>query len=194
MKMGVTESRKLAMLEAALFMTERPLWLEDLEDILRIKKNDVEMLIQKLDEKYKAPESGIELSRTGGFKLSVKPEFIGSVSKLTKHADMSRGLLRVLSIIVHNEPVTQSDLVKKVGNRVYEYTKELEQLGFIRTEKKSRTKSIYTTKLFEEYFGVSKDKIQNRKPDEDEHAEAVVEGAAADAQTKEDAQKEKQRK
>jgi segregation and condensation protein B len=163
MEMGITESKKLAMLEAALFMTEKPLWLDDLENILKIKKADIEPLLTKLDEKYKLPESGLELSRTGGFKLSVKPEFIISVSKLTRHSDMSRGLLRVLSIIVHNEPVTQSDLVKKVGNRVYEYTKELEELGFIRTEKKSRTKSIYTTKLFEEYFGVNKDKIQNKK-------------------------------
>lgn len=161
--MGINESRKMAMLEAALFMTEKPLWLEDIEDILKIKKSDIEILLQKLSDKYGSPDSGIEISRTGGFKLCVKPDFITSVSKLTRHADMSRGLLRVLSIIVHNEPVTQSDLVKKVGNRVYEYMKELEQLGFIRTEKKSRTKSIYTTKLFEEYFGVNRDKIQNRK-------------------------------
>lgn len=170
--MGVNESRKMAMLEAALFMTEKPLWIEDLEDILKIKKKDIEIVLQKLVEKYDSPESGIELSRTGGFKLSVKPEFLGNVSKLTRHADMSRGLLRVLSIIVHNEPVTQSDLVKKVGNRVYEYMKELEQLGFIRTEKKSRTKSIYTTKLFEEYFGVNKDNIQNRKAEQAENAKA----------------------
>lgn len=180
--MGINESRKMAMLEAALFMTEKPLWLEDIEDILKIKKSDIEILLQKLSDKYGSPESGIEISRTGGFKLSVKPEFIGSVSKLTRHADMSRGLLRVLSIIVHNEPVTQSDLVKKVGNRVYEYMKELEQLGFIRTEKKSRTKSIYTTKLFEEYFGVNKDKIQNRKNGQEasEKEEEPVQKAPAD--------------
>lgn len=168
--MPTIDSKKLAMLEAALFMTEKPLWIEDLESILKIKKNDIEMLIQRLDEKYRTQDSGIELTRTGGFKLAVKPEYINSVSKLTKHAEMSRGLLRVLSIIAHNEPVTQSDLVKKVGNRVYEYAKELEQLGFIRTEKKSRTKSIYTTKLFEEYFGVNKEKLQGSKEEGQQQA------------------------
>ena len=106
-------------------------------------------------------ESGIELSEIGGLRLTVKPEYIDKVSKLTRHADMSRGLLRVLSVITRYEPVTQSDLVKVLGNRVYEYIKELEERGFVKTEKHSRTKKISTTKLFEEYFGAKKEDIKN---------------------------------
>lgn len=155
------EAEKLAIIEAALFMTDRPLSIEEIEQILKIKKESLGILIPKLEQKYSDSSSGIELSKTGGYKLAIKPVYIQKVSKLTRHSDMSRGLLRILSIIARNEPVTQSDLVKVVGNRVYEYTKELEELGFIKTEKQSRTKKICITKLFEEYFGVDREKLKD---------------------------------
>lgn len=157
------ETSKIALLEAALFMTEKPLSIEELESILRTKREKIEEMLRDLGKRYQNNESGIELSSTGGYKLSVKPIYIQKVSKLTRHAEMSRGLLRILSIIAHHEPVTQSDLVKVIGNRVYEYTKQLEEMGFIRTEKLSRTKNIYTTRLFEEYFGVRARDLQGTK-------------------------------
>ena len=169
------EQEKIALLEAALFMTERPLMIEEVEQILKMKKGSIEPLIAKLEQKYNDQSSGIELSRTGGFRLAIKPVYIQKVSKLTRHSDMSRGLLRILSIIARNEPVTQSDLVKVVGNRVYEYAKELEELGFIRTEKHSRTKRIFITKLFEEYFGVDKEKLKNSLSNE--NAESSLQNA-----------------
>jgi len=152
---------KIALLEAALFMTEKPLHLYELKGILKMKEDEIKILLNKLKERYQKNESGIELSEIGGLRLTVKPEYIDKVSKLTRHADMSRGLLRVLSVITRYEPVTQSDLVKVLGNRVYEYIKELEERGFVKTEKHSRTKKISTTKLFEEYFGAKKEDIKN---------------------------------
>src|SRR3989339_322861 len=72
----------------------------------------------------------------------VKSEYVDKVSHLTPHADLSRGLLRVLSIISYHEPVSQSDIVKVVGNRTYEYVKELESRGLVKSEKKSRTRML----------------------------------------------------
>ncbi len=82
------------------------------------------------------------------------------MSELTPHADLSRGLLRVLSIIAYHEPISQSDIVKVIGNRTYDYIKELEEKGLVKTEKKSRTKLISTTPHFEEYFGAKKHEIK----------------------------------
>jgi len=152
---------KLALLEACLFTTEKPLQVEQLEKILNVNKETTENLLNELEEKYKEGKTGIELSKIGGFRLIVKPEYIKKVSKLTRHADMSRGLLRVLSIIAYHEPVKQSDLVKVIGNRVYEYVKELKERNFIKTEKSSRTKTITTTKQFEEYFGGAGSEIKS---------------------------------
>ncbi len=66
----------------------------------------------------------------------------------------------MLSIVAYHEPIKQSDIVKVVGNRTYEYVKQLEELGFIKIEKKSRTKLLSITLRFEEYFGAKAGEIR----------------------------------
>ncbi|MEM7819642.1 MAG: SMC-Scp complex subunit ScpB [Candidatus Aenigmatarchaeota archaeon] len=151
---------KLALLEAMLFTTDEPLSIQELEKNLKMKKEEIEKLLSTLKEKYNSNEFGIKLSDVGGFKLVVKSEYASKVSHLTPHADLSRGLLRVLSIIAYHEPISQSDIVKVIGNRTYEYVKELEERGLIKSEKKSRTKLLRTTSHFEEYFGARREELK----------------------------------
>ncbi len=151
---------KLAYLEAILFMTTEPLSIEDLQKNLKGRKDEIEKLLTILRQRYQSEESGVMLSESGGYRLIVKPEYVQKVSHLTPHSDMSRGLLRVLSIIAYHEPVPQSEIVKTVGNRTYEYVKELESRGLVKSEKKSRTKLLSTTQHFEEYFGARKEEIR----------------------------------
>ncbi len=151
---------RLALLEAILFTTTEPLTVEQLEKDLRVKRGEIENLLNELRAKYSNEETGIKLSEAGGYRLVVKQEYSEKVSHLTPHADLSRGLLRVLSIIAYHEPIAQSDIVKVVGNRTYEYVKELETRGLIRSERKSRTKMLRTTPHFEEYFGTDRTKIK----------------------------------
>jgi segregation and condensation protein B len=158
--MTIIIMKKLALLEAVLFTTAEPLSIEDLEKNLKLKKEDIELLLNDLRKKYSDPETGIKLSETGGYRLVVKEDFLGSVSHLTPHADLSRGLLRVLSIIAYHEPIKQSEIVKVIGNRTYEYVKSLEERGLIKSEKKSRTKVLKTTPHFEEYFGARREEIK----------------------------------
>ncbi|MEM7816445.1 MAG: SMC-Scp complex subunit ScpB [Candidatus Aenigmatarchaeota archaeon] len=150
----ISETEKIAILEAALFITEKPLSIEKLSEILNIEKEKTIELIEKLKSRYSSEDFGIELSEIGGYRLVVKPKYLARVRKLTRHADLSRSLLRVLSIVAHYKEVRQADLVRVLGNRVYDYVKKLEEMGFIKTEKVSRTKMIKLTKRFEEYFGV----------------------------------------
>jgi segregation and condensation protein B len=152
---------KLALLEAILFTTDEPLKIEKLQKDLKARKEEVERLLSALKEKYNKSDFGIKLSDVGGYKLVVKAEFVSKVSHLTPHSDLSRGLLRVLSIIAYCEPIKQADIVKVVGNRTYEYTKELEERGLIRSEKKSRTKLLSTTQHFEEYFGTKREELKS---------------------------------
>ncbi len=149
-----SKSYKIALLEATLFITSKPLSVEEISKITGSKKEVVEELIEELKKKYSSDEHGIMISELGGYKMSVKPEFVTKVRRLTPHSDLSRGLLKVLSIIAYYQPIKQSDIVKVIGNRTYSYTKELEKRGLISSKKISRTKIFSTTKLFEEYFGV----------------------------------------
>ena len=152
--------KKLALLEAVLFTSSEPLTMEDLEKNLKLKKEDIESLLKQLKERYSSSDVGIKLSETGGYKLIVKEDFLDNVGHLTPHADLSRGLLRVLSIIAYHEPVKQSEIVKVIGNRTYDYIKTLELRGLVKSERKSRTKLLKTTPHFEEYFGAKREEIK----------------------------------
>ncbi len=155
-----TLKQKIALVEATLFITSRPLTLEEISKITGYKPEVVGDIIESLKEKYSSEEHGIMISELGGYKMAVKPEFVTKVRKLTPHSDLSRGLLKVLSIVAYYQPIKQSDIVKVIGNRTYSYVKELERRGLISVKKSSRTKILVTTKLFEEYFGVEAKKVK----------------------------------
>ena len=154
------KEQKIALIEAVLFTTTGPLDVEKLHKATKITPGEIELLLKDIEQKYSGPEHGVKLSTIGGYRLAVKEQYVERVSHLTPHADLSRGLLRVLSIIAYHEPVPQSDIVKIIGNRTYEYVKELEERDLVKSEKKSRTKMLSTTPQFEEYFGTRKEEIK----------------------------------
>ena len=155
------DQKKLPLLEASLFMATEPLSMEELKKITGSKEEEIREMIEILMDKYNTnPASGILISFEGGYRMLVKPEYIRYVRHLSPYADLSRGLLRTLAIVAYHEPVRQSDIVKIVGNRAYEYIKELESRGLVRTEKASRTKVVTTTENFEKYFGITRDELK----------------------------------
>ncbi len=175
------ENKKLALIEAVLFSANDPLSIDDIRKITRIKSDQIEKFLKILKKRYEKDGHGVFINETGGYKLSVKQEFSSIVSNLAK-ADMSQGLLRVLSIIACHEPVKQADIVRIIGNRTYEYTKQLSEMGFIVSEKKGNTKVLKTTQKFEEYFGTRKEEIkalykqmQDKKEAKQESKETVQE-------------------
>jgi len=173
-KPDTRDIQRLALLEAILFAATKPLNMDELKKMSRFEDDKIKQLITLLRIRYQDPKHGIALSEMGGYRLIVKHEYLDRVSTLTK-SDMSKGLLRVLSIIAYHEPVKQSDIVKIIGNRTYEYVKQLEQLGFIKFERKSKTKLLSTTPQFESYFSVNKEQLKK----------ALAQVEAAQSQTQE---------
>ena len=157
--------KKLALLEAIMFTTTEPLSIEELQKLTKSRKDELDKLLGELNQRYMSEASGIKISDIGGYKLIVKSEYMINVANLTPHADMSRGLLRVLSIIAYHEPIKQSDIVKVIGNRTYEYVKELTEKSLIKVEKKSRTRILTTTPKFEEYFDTKKGELKKNLDD-----------------------------
>jgi len=142
-------------LEAALFMSQNPLPPEKLAKLLNTTPDRIKELAAELKEELKSESHGIHLIETGeGYQLRVKPEYIKYVRTLTPFKDLSRGLLRVLALVAYKQPITQSEIVKVIGNRTYEYVKILERKGMIRTVKAGRTKALIATKGFADYFGL----------------------------------------
>ena len=152
--------RYCAIVEAVLFSTPKPLSVAEIAKISRINPDHIPHALELIEIRYQDAAHGIVLSRLGGnYKLSVKHDLARRVAGLTK-SELSRGLLRVLSLIAYNQPVSQSDIVKIIGNRTYEYVKELEKLGFVTSERKGKTKALSTTKAFAVYFETSPRKLR----------------------------------
>ncbi len=146
---------KKALIEAALFMSAKPLSIEELEKLSGLNKEDVKNIIEELINDYESEERGIHLLKIGEtYKFYVKPQYIRYVRHLTPYSDMKKGLLKVLALVAYKNGITQSEIVKVIGNRTYEYVRELENRRLIKTVKEGRTKVLVPTKEFAEYFGL----------------------------------------
>lgn len=151
-----------ALLEAALFVSDKPLSLERLSKIVGIgDEEEIKNLILRIQAGLKTEDRGIELIQTPeGYELRVKQEYREKVARLAPFADLSDGMMRTLAIVAAKQPIKQSIIVKYQGNKSYGYIVNLEDKGLIRTEKAGRTKLITTTPDFEKYFGKSTEEIK----------------------------------
>jgi segregation and condensation protein B len=174
-------THQLALLEAVLFAASKPLSLDELSKLTRINPDKLPGLLEILRQRYDGADHGIAIANLGGWRFVVRQEFAPRVSSFTK-PDLPRGLLRVLSMIAYHEPVKQSDIVKIIGNRAYEYVKQLKESGFVAEEKHSRTKLLRTTPHFEAYFATKKEELKKAleaTEKEGPKKAASVEGAGA---------------
>ncbi|MCX6095926.1 MAG: SMC-Scp complex subunit ScpB [Candidatus Bipolaricaulota bacterium] len=151
-----TRTRDKALLEAALFLTEKPIPRKTLASVLGQASIDyVDQLLEELAGELAAPQRGLELLRRGDTaQLQVKRTCIGSVAHLAPHQDVPRPVLRSLAMIAYNHPMTQSALVKARGNKAYGHVQELVERGLVRPEEKGRTLLLHVTDEFLRYFGL----------------------------------------
>ena len=155
------EGKPKKLIEASLFLSQNPISAKSLSQIAGVGEKEVEKLIEELKIEY--ADRGIEINQTPiGWQIHVKTELINKVSHLSPYSDLSEGVLKTLALIVYKHPATQSYLVKMQGNKVYNYIKKLEVRGMIKTVKKGRTKEVYVTQEFENYFGTTLDDIKKR--------------------------------
>jgi len=156
------EKDKKALLEAALFMSPDPVTLNTLLKISGIEsRKEIKDLLDQIKQEHEVDTKGIELAITQeGYQFKVKDSYIGQVSSLTPHSDLTDGMLRTLGLVALRQPMAQSQIVKIQGNKTYGYIQKLEKKGLITTEKVGRTKVLRTTKEFERYFGKSLNDIQ----------------------------------
>ncbi|HIQ49951.1 MAG TPA: SMC-Scp complex subunit ScpB [Nanoarchaeota archaeon] len=146
---------KKALIEAALFMSTKPLSIKELTKIANSSEEEIKNILEELKKEFESPERGVHLIKMGnGYKLYVKPEYVRFVRHLTPYSDMKKGHLRVLALVAYKNGITQSEIVKVIGNRTYEYVRELIERGLIRAVKEGRTIKLLPTKEFANYFGL----------------------------------------
>jgi len=150
-------SKKL--IEAALFMSSRPMTPEEIAKITGVPVRSLEKHLTQLQKEY--AEKGVEIIRgPEGWYMRVKPELLPKVAHLTPYSDLKDGHKRTLALVAYKEPVKQSDVVHIQGNKAYAYIKFLRRKGLIKSEKEGRTANLMVTKEFERYFGLERAKIK----------------------------------
>jgi len=150
-----------AIVEAALFVSDKPLTVEQLSKSTNLPQDEVAKIVEQIRVDIDAGEHGYELVETPeGYEYRVRAEYREKVAKLAPFADLSGGMMRTLAIVAAKQPVKQSLIVKYQGNKAYAYVRKLEDKGLIKSEKYGRTKLLQTTPEFEKYFGTTSEQIK----------------------------------
>lgn len=158
--MNGKERNQMALIEASLYVTGRPLDVKALGSIIRLRSEDrVRELSRRLVERYRQYGSSIEIIELedGRFVMQLKSEYVNDVKKLATKQLLSRGPLKTLSFIAFKQPIIQSYVVKVRGNLAYQHIRQLSDVGLVSEERLGRTKVLRTTKVFADYFNLSQE-------------------------------------
>jgi len=144
----------IRILEAALFMSSKPLSLSELARVSGIAAPGfVEGQMKKLQEEYTRSGSALVITcEAGKYLMRLRPEYERRVGTLAGEADVSAGAARILGLVSKNEGIEQSKLVRMLGSTVYDYVGELVEKEFLTAERKGRTRALRTTQRFRDYF------------------------------------------
>ncbi len=112
-------------IEAALFVADRPMKLEELTKASGFNIGHVKKALEELRADY--AKGALEVVETPeGWHMRVRQDILPRVAHLTPHSDLGEGCKRTLALILYKEPVKQSEIIKIQGNKAYSYIKKLE--------------------------------------------------------------------
>lgn len=168
---------KLGILEGILFVVgSEGISITELEEILDIKEENINFLIEKLKERYNSLEYGLNLEFLGGkYKLTTKKEHNDYYIKLLdkeKKSELSNSALETLAVIAYNSPITRGQIDDIRGVDSTYQIKKLLYRNLIKEAGKSdlpgRPKLYSVTDEFLDYLGLSSldelPKLEEEKP------------------------------
>lgn len=157
---GSTDKNKFQLIEGALYVAGKPLDLQTLSSIAKMRSEDkAREIARSVAERYKHSDTSLEVLelQDGRFVMQLKPQYVTAVKKLATRKLLTPGPLKTLSFIALKQPVTQSYVVKVRGKLTYDHVRQLEDLQLVSESKLGRTKVLRTTQTFADYFNLSQD-------------------------------------
>lgn len=153
-----------AIIEGLLFVVgDEGLTLDQLQEILEIKEEDVKAALTSLREKYAKEDRGIQIHFLGDrFKLTTKKEHKEYYKKLVETPNtnmLSQAALETLAIIAYKAPITRSEVDEIRGVYSGQMIRRLVAKGLVkeagRSDMPGRPILYQTTREFLDYFGLS---------------------------------------
>jgi segregation and condensation protein B len=153
-----------AALEAILFVTESPVPVEELAEVLELPKQQIQLELEELASDLATRESGLVLRQAGGgYRLYSNPEAYPYLERFASSATARRisgAALEVLAVIAYRQPVSRGQIAEIRGVDSDSAIRTLERMGLV--EEAGRlpgpgNPAIYrTTPLFLEKLGVNR--------------------------------------
>lgn len=140
--------------ESVLFSAGCPLSIPDMEGITGVDRILLRKAVNKLMRMYSNRKSAVEIKKIGtSYSMQLISKYVPYGIQV-QDSEMEEELLKTAALIAYYQPIRQSDLKKKQGEKVYQHVDELKRRGLILVERDGRTYSIRTSPKFQEYFGL----------------------------------------
>ena len=142
------------LLEATLFGAGRSMSVSELCDSLGYDEDEMLDCLYSLRSTLKRRRGGaLQIAEFGDrWAIEVKPDIAEHLPKEAK-TELPKKLLKAASLIAYHQPMSQSRLVELLGQKAYDYVRELAQYGMIDRRKDGNTRRLTTTRRFSEAFG-----------------------------------------
>ena len=142
------------LLEATLFGAGRSMTVSELSSALGYDEDEMLDSLYSLRSTLKRRRGGaLQVAEVGDrWAIEVKPDIASHLPKETK-TEIPQKLLKAAALIAYHQPMSQSRLVELLGQKAYDYVRELAQLGMVDRRKDGNTRRLSTTRRFSETFG-----------------------------------------
>lgn len=152
----------MAIIEALIFVSEEPITIKTLADVLNEDKGWVQTALEGLAEEFNSRESGLQLREiAGGWQITTRPEyndFVRVYLKSRPSAKLSLPSLETLAVIAYKQPVTVPEILEIRGVQSSSAIKTLLEKRLIvakgRKETVGRPMLYGTSKEFLVQFGL----------------------------------------
>ena len=114
-----SQAERAAVIEALIFVSEEPLSIKTLADVLKEDKEVVIQTLNALAEEFNARNAGLQLREVaGGWQFATRPEYhehVRAFLKTRPSAKLSIASLETLAVIAYRQPVTVPEILEIRG-------------------------------------------------------------------------------
>jgi segregation and condensation protein B len=151
------------LLEAILFIAERPVSLTEIKQKLMIDDDEIAQLISLLEQNLKVRNSFIELIKSEqgqAIEMRINEGIKKELDAFRTKKSLSKDLMKTLAYIALEQPLKYGDLKKVRGQKAREHVEALEREGYIKHEPSGKTSILTTTLYFASVFNIDPDHIK----------------------------------
>ena len=114
-----SQSERAAVIEALIFVSDEPLSVKTIADVLKEDRTTISETVAALAEEFNGRNGGLQLREVaGGWQFATRPEFHEHVRKFLKtrpSAKLSIASLETLAVIAYRQPVTVPEILEIRG-------------------------------------------------------------------------------